>query len=53
MPEQTISTHYMTEMNLQRLLEKLFPGQKDFNIRMRNDVLRFDAPKVVDESEFM
>ncbi|KAI8161845.1 hypothetical protein K4K49_013253 [Colletotrichum sp. SAR 10_70] len=46
--EQNVANRYLKKASLQRLLERLFPGQTEFNIEMRDDVWHFKAPKEVD-----
>lgn len=38
---QNTTKKYLTKDNLQILLEDLFPGQTEFNIRVRNNVDQF------------
>ncbi|WYZ34124.1 hypothetical protein EsH8_I_000400 [Colletotrichum jinshuiense] len=45
---QNVTSRYLKKASLQRLLERLFPGQTDFSIEMRDDVWHFKAPKEVD-----
>ncbi|KAJ5197059.1 hypothetical protein N7449_007538 [Penicillium cf. viridicatum] len=47
-PPQTTSNRYLRKANLQGLLERLFPGQTDFGIQLREDQWWFTAPKIVD-----
>ncbi|KAE9582734.1 hypothetical protein CGMCC3_g1358 [Colletotrichum fructicola] len=49
--EQNVANRYLKKASLQRLLERLFPGQTEFNIEMRDDVWHFKAPKEVDSAE--
>ncbi|EQB45158.1 hypothetical protein GCG54_00005648 [Colletotrichum gloeosporioides] len=55
--EQNVANRYLKKASLQRLLERLFPGQTEFNIelnrslQMRDDVWHFKAPKEVDSAE--
>ncbi|KAK2759236.1 hypothetical protein CKAH01_16701 [Colletotrichum kahawae] len=46
--EQNVANRYLKKASLQRLLERLFPGQTEFSIEMRDDVWHFKAPKEVD-----
>ncbi|KAK8138794.1 hypothetical protein PG984_002174 [Apiospora sp. TS-2023a] len=52
---QNATTRYLTKESLQKLLEKLFPGQTDFKIRnwlqMKEDQWSFTAPTEVKELE--
>ncbi|XXH05952.1 hypothetical protein Hte_012395 [Hypoxylon texense] len=48
---QNASTRYLKEESLLRLLQRLFPGQANFNIRLRDDQWCFTVPTPVDESE--
>ncbi|KAK5993765.1 hypothetical protein PT974_07202 [Cladobotryum mycophilum] len=47
---QNVTKKYLKRTSLQRLLERLFPGQKDFNIRMKDDQWLFTAPSYVSEN---
>ncbi|KAI1806706.1 hypothetical protein F4811DRAFT_510039 [Daldinia bambusicola] len=46
---QNTNTRYLKEENLLRLLQRLFPGQANFNIRLRDDQWLFTVPAVVSE----
>ncbi|OTA85842.1 hypothetical protein M434DRAFT_400066 [Hypoxylon sp. CO27-5] len=48
---QHTSARYLKQESLLRLLRRLFPGQADFNIRMRDDQWCFTVPSLVNESE--
>ncbi|KAJ5370259.1 uncharacterized protein N7496_006351 [Penicillium cataractarum] len=51
-PEQTTqntTSKYLTQDRLQEKLERLFPGQTEFNIRMREDQWTFTAPRIVSD----
>lgn len=48
---QNTNTRYLKEDSLLRLLQRLFPGQADFNIRLRDDQWCFTVPSVVSESD--
>ncbi|KAI1415507.1 hypothetical protein F5Y13DRAFT_145313 [Hypoxylon sp. FL1857] len=48
---QHTSARYLKQESLFRLLQRLFPGQADFRIRMRDDQWCFTAPSVVSESD--
>ncbi|OCK78100.1 hypothetical protein K432DRAFT_357419 [Lepidopterella palustris CBS 459.81] len=50
---QDAPRRYIQRQNLQALLEKLFPNHKDknFHIRLDNDVWSFDAPRTVIKEE--
>ncbi|KAK6841759.1 hypothetical protein PG990_006249 [Apiospora arundinis] len=48
---QNATTRYLTKESLQKLLEKLFPGQTDFKIRMKEDQWSFTAPTAVKEED--
>ncbi|KAK3341965.1 hypothetical protein B0T25DRAFT_586036 [Lasiosphaeria hispida] len=48
---QNVTSRYLKRDTLQELLEQLFPGQKDFNIRMKEDQWCFSAPRKVEDSE--
>ncbi|KOS44431.1 hypothetical protein ACN38_g4674 [Penicillium nordicum] len=50
-PPQTTSNRYLRKANLQELLERLFPGQTDFGIQLREDQWWFTAPKIVEAAE--
>ncbi|KAJ5518285.1 hypothetical protein N7453_000707 [Penicillium expansum] len=50
-PPQTTSCRYLRKANLQDLLERLFPGQTDFGIQLREDQWWFTAPRIVDTAE--
>lgn len=41
---QNATTRYLTKESLQKLLEKLFPGQTDFKIRVRGIPLERRVP---------
>ncbi|CAN8095327.1 unnamed protein product [Discula destructiva] len=49
--QNVVTARYLKKASLQNLLEKLFPGQTDFNITMREDQWCFTAPRKVEESE--
>ncbi|KAI1476968.1 hypothetical protein F4774DRAFT_391002 [Daldinia eschscholtzii] len=44
---QNTNTRYLKEENLLRLLQRLFPGQTNFNIRLRDDQWLFTVPSIV------
>ncbi|KAI2601966.1 hypothetical protein GGR54DRAFT_634369 [Hypoxylon sp. NC1633] len=46
---QNATTRYLKEEKLLRLLQRLFPGRTDFNIRMRDDQWCFTVPSPVSE----
>ncbi|UNI16541.1 hypothetical protein JDV02_002968 [Purpureocillium takamizusanense] len=46
---QVVCQRYLKRDSLQTLLERLFPGQKDFKIRMKEDQFSFTAPRNVTE----
>ncbi|KAK8089255.1 hypothetical protein PG997_004216 [Apiospora hydei] len=46
---QNATTRYLKKESLQKLLERLFPGQTDFKIRLKEDQWSFTAPTVVKE----
>ncbi|KAI1102620.1 hypothetical protein F4804DRAFT_334114 [Jackrogersella minutella] len=48
---QNIHSRYLKEKRLQALLQRLFPGQTDFNIRMKDDQWCFTAPTKVSEDD--
>lgn len=48
---QTVSKKYMLRDDLEKLLKGLFKGQKEFNIRMANDIYSFDAPRALTDTE--
>ncbi|KAI1659785.1 hypothetical protein F4813DRAFT_351945, partial [Daldinia decipiens] len=48
---QNTNTRYLKENSLLRLLQRLFPGQADFNIRLRDDQWCFTVPSAVSESD--
>ncbi|CAJ2504034.1 Uu.00g114280.m01.CDS01 [Anthostomella pinea] len=48
---QSAKSRYLKEENLSRLLARLFPGQADFNIRLRDDQWCFTVPREVTEDE--
>ncbi|KAK1764226.1 hypothetical protein QBC33DRAFT_547552 [Phialemonium atrogriseum] len=48
---QNVTCRYMKKSSLQALLERLFPGQKEFNIRMKDDQWCFTAPRKVTEAD--
>lgn len=48
---QNVTSRYLKKDALQARLEELFPGQTDFNIRMKDDQWTFTAPEHVDESQ--
>ncbi|KAI0889172.1 uncharacterized protein GGS22DRAFT_153350 [Annulohypoxylon maeteangense] len=48
---QNIHSRYLKEKSLQALLQRLFPGQADFNIRLRDDQWCFTVPTQVSEDE--
>ncbi|KAH8697602.1 hypothetical protein BGW36DRAFT_427558 [Talaromyces proteolyticus] len=53
--QQTISqntTHrYLKRAQLQSLLERLFPGQTEFKIQMRDDQWCFSAPRKIEDAD--
>ncbi|KAI1457954.1 hypothetical protein F4805DRAFT_457142 [Annulohypoxylon moriforme] len=48
---QNIYSRYLKEKSLQTLLQRLFPGQTDFNIRLRDDQWCFTVPTEVSEDD--
>ncbi|KAI1450480.1 hypothetical protein F5Y02DRAFT_368964 [Annulohypoxylon stygium] len=48
---QNVHARYLKEKSLQTLLERLFPGQTDFKIRLRDDQWCFTVPKEVSEED--
>ncbi|KAK0631513.1 hypothetical protein B0T14DRAFT_559302 [Immersiella caudata] len=48
---QNVTARYLKKASLQALLEKLFEGQTEFNIRMKEDQWCFTAPRKLEESE--
>jgi hypothetical protein len=48
---QNTTKSYLNRPSLQALLEKLFPGQTEFNIEMRDDQWHFMAPRVIEDDE--
>ncbi|KAJ5512549.1 hypothetical protein N7463_002101 [Penicillium fimorum] len=50
-PPQTTSARYLRRDSLQDLLERLFPGQTDFGIQIKEDQWSFTAPRIVETAE--
>ncbi|KAI2470991.1 hypothetical protein F4781DRAFT_388373 [Annulohypoxylon bovei var. microspora] len=48
---QNVNSRYLKLKSLQILLQRLFPGQTDFNIRLRDDQWCFTVPTQVSEDE--
>ncbi|KAK4086526.1 hypothetical protein Purlil1_9142 [Purpureocillium lilacinum] len=48
---QNVCQRYLKKDSLQTVLERLFPGQTDFRIRLREDQWCFTAPRTVTEAE--
>ncbi|SCN92170.1 uncharacterized protein FFB20_12342 [Fusarium fujikuroi] len=49
---QVFDSRYYDGVRLQKILEKLFPGQNgEFGLRMTNDQWAFTAPRQVTRSE--
>ncbi|KAL3441635.1 hypothetical protein BJX65DRAFT_244772 [Aspergillus insuetus] len=51
MLEQNVTSRYLRRRRLEQLLEGLFPGVGDFNIRLREDQWLFTAPRCVTDDE--
>lgn len=48
---QNANVRYLKQENLLKLLQRLFPGQTDFNIRLRDDQWCFTVPSPVKEDD--
>lgn len=48
---QNTTKDYLDKMDLQALLERLFPYQTQFKIQQRDDQWHFTAPRVIEEHE--
>ncbi|KAI0169818.1 hypothetical protein GGR52DRAFT_485057 [Hypoxylon sp. FL1284] len=48
---QNAHARYIKQESLLRLLQRLFPGRADFNIRLRDDQWCFTVPTRVSEDQ--